>query len=535
MMVHTILTNLGYAAIASIWQYATLWLVYVLVTSGTPFAKTPAQKYQWALWLQNTGFLLYLLTLLRIIDQPNQSFSFWTIPMNQVEVNYWAGQAYLLAICVAMFRFFWKEHDKKEVLDIQHAPGIWKLFLKDMSMKLGLKSVPVIYLSTHFKTPHVQGWWRPVIYFPMACLTQLSSAQCESLILHELEHIRRKDHWWNRWLLLIEILLCINPFVYLLNRVLKNEREKACDDMVLQWKYDPYAYAQSLHWLATQEAVGLNQIAAIGHNRFELLTRIERMLKSCNHSSKQTGWLKWWLYLPLIAWFCTDNPWSNASVYAPDRPASMQRTSSFFETVFKEDLHQKSMYRNRIKVAGLQPTRKAKTQVEAQNDNEIVERIEEPLLIQENQVQYVATPLEAIEYSIPVPFLPNANTNLAYHGRPFVQNSSLSYYAIQQQDSSHYLSERQRWEIGLQKMSALEDQLFLVVNHFQQIQDSVMYAEIVTAEQLLKRQWAQLQQLDLPVDWYQTNGYAALQYRYEATLRYIAGRRLQYLHQIQEQ
>jgi hypothetical protein len=534
MLVHTILTNLGYAAIASIWQYAVLWLVYLLVSSGTSLARTPRQKYQWALWLQNTGFLLYWLTVLGIMDQPTQSISSWTISGNQVEINYWAGQAYLVAIGMAIFRFIWKEHDKKATRELQHPPAVWKLFMKDMSMKLGLKSVPVIYLSAHIKTPHLHGWWKPVIYFPMACLTHLSPEQCESLILHELEHIRRMDHWWNRWLLLVELLLCFNPFVYLLNRVLKNEREKACDDMVLQWKYDPYAYAQSLHWLASQEAVGSNQLAAIGHSRFELLHRIERMLTNGSQSGKQSGWLRW-LYLPLIAWFLTDQPWSTTAVFSPDRPAAMQRTSSFFETVFKQDLHQKSSGSMGINPARMQQKGEQKPPLASQQNEEIVQQIEEPIFTQEHPVQYVATPLETIEYAIPVSVLPDANTNLAYQGRPFVQNSSLLYYTVHQQDSSQYLSERQRWEIGLQKMAALEDQLFMAANQFQQIEDSLMYIQAMAAERYIKTLWMQLQQIDLPVDWYQTNGYAALQYRYQSTLHYLAGRRLQYLHQFQEQ
>ncbi len=47
--------------------------------------------------------------------------------------------------------------------------------------------------SLHVDTPTVIGWLRPVVLLPVAALANLTPAQVESILAHELAHIRRHD------------------------------------------------------------------------------------------------------------------------------------------------------------------------------------------------------------------------------------------------------------------------------------------------------------------------------------------------------
>ncbi len=99
--------------------------------------------------------------------------------------------------------------------------------------------------------PLVWGVWRPRLLLPEEALTW-DAGQLQSVLLHELGHIRRRDPL-EQWLTQLACALYwFNPLVWLAAWRLHVERERACDDLVLASGVRPSAYAEHLLHVATK-------------------------------------------------------------------------------------------------------------------------------------------------------------------------------------------------------------------------------------------------------------------------------------------
>ncbi|MBK6995146.1 MAG: M48 family metalloprotease [Lewinellaceae bacterium] len=111
-----------------------------------------------------------------------------------------------------------------------------------------LKLNPKIQLleSPHISEPLTLGFWKPVVMFPLGMLLQLTPAQLEALLLHELAHIRRHDYLVNLFQLALEVCFFYHPLFWLLSREARSRREFCCDELVLRHTSDPLLYAKTL-------------------------------------------------------------------------------------------------------------------------------------------------------------------------------------------------------------------------------------------------------------------------------------------------
>ncbi|WP_290710409.1 M56 family metallopeptidase, partial [Flavihumibacter sp. CACIAM 22H1] len=137
-----------------------------------------------------------------------------------------------------------------------------------------------LWMSEKIDCPQIMGWIKPIILLPASALSQLSSAQLEAILIHELAHIKRNDYIWNWIISIIENLLFFNPFVKLFITTIRAEREHACDDFVLQFPFQPQLYAEALLKLEQKRTAREMSLvlAAGGSSRKLLLTRVRRML-----------------------------------------------------------------------------------------------------------------------------------------------------------------------------------------------------------------------------------------------------------------
>ena len=81
-------------------------------------------------------------------------------------------------------------------------------------------------------------------------MEELSAAELNTILLHELAHLRRRDDWTNLVQKILGALLFFHPAVWWIEKKLALEREMACDDMVLASTTTPRAYAECLVSLA---------------------------------------------------------------------------------------------------------------------------------------------------------------------------------------------------------------------------------------------------------------------------------------------
>jgi len=136
---------------------------------------------------------------------------------------------------------------------------------------------PVRMLSTSaIDVPTVIGWWRPAVLVPVSACLQLSPAQLEAVLAHELAHIRRHDYLVNALQNVVETVLFYHPAVWWLSGRIREEREQCCDDLAVSVCEDRVMYARALVLLeeSRQQSPAFG-LAATGGS---LLTRVHRLL-----------------------------------------------------------------------------------------------------------------------------------------------------------------------------------------------------------------------------------------------------------------
>src|SRR5690606_28076308 len=134
-----------------------------------------------------------------------------------------------------------------------------------------------------------------MIILPISIFTGLTPDQIDSILLHELIHIRRKDYLINIIQMMMETVFFFNPFVWMLSSIIRREREYCCDDDVIQYSCDARNYAEALTRL---EAIHLHTptfALAAATDKYQLLNRIKRFMeKSVN---AQPSWNK---FIPIV-------------------------------------------------------------------------------------------------------------------------------------------------------------------------------------------------------------------------------------------
>jgi uncharacterized protein (TIGR03435 family) len=98
---------------------------------------------------------------------------------------------------------------------------------------------------THLE-PGVFGILKPVLLLPRGITERLTPAQFDAIIAHELCHVQRRDNLAAAIHMVVEALFWFHPLVWWIERRLVEERERACDEKVLQMAIDPQVYAEGI-------------------------------------------------------------------------------------------------------------------------------------------------------------------------------------------------------------------------------------------------------------------------------------------------
>jgi beta-lactamase regulating signal transducer with metallopeptidase domain len=94
--------------------------------------------------------------------------------------------------------------------------------------------------------PALIGIWHPTITVPAGLSQALAEAEFEAVLLHELAHARRFD---NLSAVFVHVLVCLfwfHPLLWLVERRLLVERERACDELVVACGMQPQVYAAGI-------------------------------------------------------------------------------------------------------------------------------------------------------------------------------------------------------------------------------------------------------------------------------------------------
>ena len=150
---------------------------------------------------------------------------------------------------------------------------------------LGLKLLPMLAYCERVTVPTVVGILKPMILLPLSLANGLSPEQIESVLAHELAHLRRCDHLVNLLQRVIESLLFFHPAVWWVSHRVREEREHCCDDLVVACGAMPLDYAKSLLRVAElsrasklRRSVAAVSLLATGDRPSSLRQRIARLL-----------------------------------------------------------------------------------------------------------------------------------------------------------------------------------------------------------------------------------------------------------------
>ena len=109
---------------------------------------------------------------------------------------------------------------------------------------------PTLCVSDQLRVPTAIGFIKPQVVIPAWAMKELSMPELNTILLHELAHLRRWDDWTNLVQKMVGALLFFHPAVWWIDRKLALEREMACDDLVLAKTASPRVYAECLVSLA---------------------------------------------------------------------------------------------------------------------------------------------------------------------------------------------------------------------------------------------------------------------------------------------
>lgn len=181
--------------------------------------------------------------------QENTSLYSWTNNLNQIEnffpmlVNIW-----FFGILIFSLRWFgmWKYTQKLRKGETQSELKEWQPRLEYLCASLEIRKAIILLESSLVKVPTVVGWIKPVILIPPSALVGLTPQQFESILVHELAHIRRNDYLANLLQTVIETLLFYHPAVWWVSDQIRSERENCCDDIAVSVGGNAVMYARAL-------------------------------------------------------------------------------------------------------------------------------------------------------------------------------------------------------------------------------------------------------------------------------------------------
>ncbi|MEO6287804.1 MAG: M56 family metallopeptidase [Dyadobacter sp.] len=158
----------------------------------------------------------------------------------------------------------------------------WGLRFSTLCKRLRISQPARLMESARISVPIVIGILKPVVLLPVGMVANLSSAQVEAIILHELAHIKRRDYLVNLLQVCCENVFFFNPAVLWLSYLIRDEREHCCDDLAMSVTGDKTSFVDALVSFQEYNMAGSGFEMAFSKKRNHLLDRIKRIIYNNN-------------------------------------------------------------------------------------------------------------------------------------------------------------------------------------------------------------------------------------------------------------
>jgi GWxTD domain-containing protein len=285
--------TLGWALLHSLWEGA---IISALLAAVLLLFRSPRIRYAAACsaTIAMVGGFALTLTLL-IPGQVHRSqnimangFSAWNFlsdhsvsdswNLNLGAIAPWLGPFWITGVWLfCLLRLAsWISVQRLRSRGVCCASEFWQNKIAQLSARMRVTRPVQLLESFLVDVPLVLGHLRPVILIPIGLFSGLPVGQIETILLHELAHIRRHDYMVNAMQRLIESLFFYHPATWWISGVIRNEREHSCDDVVVSMIGDPHEYALVLAALERNRISSRESgLAATGGH---LMKRIHRLL-----------------------------------------------------------------------------------------------------------------------------------------------------------------------------------------------------------------------------------------------------------------
>lgn len=158
----------------------------------------------------------------------------------------------------------------------------WNDVLVRLSEKAGLKRNVRMLVNAAVEIPFVAGIWKPVIVVPLSMLSGFSVYDVETILIHELEHIRRFDILSHQVVLWIRTIYFYHPVIWWMYHILETDRERSCDRKTIQIGGNPRRYAETLLQLSYSTAQAAVTDVALLKRKNQLYHRIKWIMEKMN-------------------------------------------------------------------------------------------------------------------------------------------------------------------------------------------------------------------------------------------------------------
>lgn len=274
---------LGWSLIDSLWQNGILWGLYCALTlNGKKYSSSARHNLAFLFSLSGTSW--FFITLYQYASGAER---FYSVQIDQIITLSQAlpvlACLYLLMLFIYCARIFLQKNTGNHFYNrtMLSAGEQWNKCVEQMASQMKINRRVKVWFSAAISSPLTIGIFKPVILLPVAIMNQLSVAQVEAIIAHELYHIKKFDYALNLLLVISEAVLFFNPFANMMAAIARKERENRCDDNVIAMNFNAWEYAQALylisHYNHPQKYSLL--LAAAGSSNQTLLLRIKRLLK----------------------------------------------------------------------------------------------------------------------------------------------------------------------------------------------------------------------------------------------------------------
>lgn len=107
--------------------------------------------------------------------------------------------------------------------------------LQECKKLTGIKCEIRIICQSHIKVPALYGVFRPILLLPESITCCFNRSEIKNVVLHELCHYKRKDNFIGMIQLVLNILHWFNPLIWYSSYKISQDREMACDKLVMTY------------------------------------------------------------------------------------------------------------------------------------------------------------------------------------------------------------------------------------------------------------------------------------------------------------